>query len=185
MNYQAFGIATNTLIKSGIIAYPTEYCYGLGCDPMNRNAVQRVLEIKKRRWSQGLIIIASDLRQLVGLIDLSKKDILKEPCLSWPGPYTWLLPTLPRTPKWICGEHNTVAVRITDHPIARTLCRRFGRPIVSTSANRKGRPPIRTTHQLSAEFGNQIDFILKGSVGNTSEPSSMRDATSGEWIRVG
>jgi L-threonylcarbamoyladenylate synthase len=183
LNYPALNIATSTLSESGIIAYPTEYCYGLGCDPSNRGAVRRILQLKKRAWSLGLIVVAADLRQLVGLVDLSRKDLLQRPRESWPGPHTWLLPALPRTPIWICGKHNAVAVRVTAHPIARALCRRFGSAIVSTSANRSGRPPLRMGHQVRAEFEGEIDFILEGPVGRATSPSSIRDATSGNWIR--
>jgi L-threonylcarbamoyladenylate synthase len=183
LNYPALATAITTLSESGIVAYPTEYCYGLGCDPMNRNAVQRILQLKKRAWTSGLIVIAADLHQLASLIDLSRKDLLKQPCLSWPGPYTWLLPALPRTPRWIRGEHAAVAVRITAHPIAHALCRHLGSAIVSTSANRHGRPPLRTGHQLRAEFGDSIDFIFDGPVGRMAGPSSIRDARSGKWIR--
>jgi L-threonylcarbamoyladenylate synthase len=185
LNHPALAAATATLSEFGIVAYPTEYCYGLGCDPMNRGAVQRILQLKKRAWSNGLIVIAADLHQLSGLIDLSRKDLLQQPCSSWPGPHTWLLPALPRTPRWIRGEHNSVAVRVTAHPIARTLCRHFGSPIVSTSANRSGRPPLRTSHQVRAEFEDMIDFILEGPVGRASRPSSIRDTSSGNWVRGG
>ncbi len=183
MNHRELSTATKTLLGSGIIAYPTEYCYGLGCDPMNRLAVQRILRIKKRVWSRGLIVIASDLRHLKGLIDLSQKKLLEEPCATWPGPHTWLLPALKRTPKWVCGENRTVAVRITNHPIARQLCQRFGSPIISTSANRSSRPPIRTSHQVRAEFGGELDYILNGPVGRATSPSSIRDSMSRNWIR--
>ena len=185
MNHPALVTATTTLSESGIVAYPTEYCYGLGCDPMNRGAVQRILQLKKRAWSLGLIVIAADLRQLAGLIDLSRKDLLQQPRETWPGPHTWLLPALPGTPRWIRGEHSAVAVRVTAHPIARTLCRRFGSAIVSTSANRSGRPPLRTSHQVRTEFGGVIDFILDGPVGKITGPSSIRDAKSGKWVRGG
>ena len=149
---------------------------------MNRDGVRRILQLKKRAWSQGLIVIAADVCQLAGLIDLSRKDLLQQPCESWPGPHTWLLPALPGTPRWIRGEHSAVAVRVTAHPIARALCRRFGSAIVSTSANRSGRPPLRTSHQVRTEFEGAIDFILEGFVGRTTAPSSIRDAKSGKWI---
>ena len=171
------------LSESGIVAYPTEYCYGLGCDPMNQGAVRRILQLKRRAWWLGLIVIAADLRQLASLIDLSRKDLLQQPRETWPGPHTWLLPALPRAPRWICGEHSTVAVRVTAHTIASTLCRSFGSAIVSTSANRSGRPPLRTSYQVRAEFKNAIDFILEGPVGRTAGPSSIRDPKSGDWVR--
>ena len=152
---------------------------------MNRGAVQRILQLKKRAWSLGLIVIAADIRQLARLIDLSRKDQLQQPRQTWPGPHTWLLPALPGTPSWIRGEHSAVAVRVTAHPIARALCRRFGSAIVSTSANRSGRPPLRTSYQVRSEFGGAIDFILEGPVGKTTGPSSIRDAISGQWVRGG
>ena len=139
--------------------------------------------MKKRNWSKGLIIIASDLRQLSGLIDVKNGDILDKALSSWPGPHTWVFPALPRTPKWICGAHNTIAVRITDHPIALQLCRNFRSAIVSTSANRSSKPPLRTHRQAAAEFGNEVDFVLKGSVGRKSAPSTIRDVISGQVIR--
>lgn len=150
---------------------------------MNHVAVRRILQLKKRAWSLGLIIIATDLHQLAVFIDISEKELLQKPRESWPGPHTWLLPALPRTPRWIRGKHDAVAVRVTAHPIASTLCRRFGGAIVSTSANRSGRPPLRTSYQVHTEFENSIDFILEGSVGKTTGPSSIRDAKSGKWVR--
>ena len=123
MSHQALDAATKSLIANGIVAYPTEYCYGLGCNPMNRKAVERILKMKKRSWSQGLIIIASDPRQLAGLVDISRHDILHRPLQSWPGPYTWLIPALPKAPKWICGEHDTIAVRIMAWHASRHIIR--------------------------------------------------------------
>ena len=173
-----------TLSERGIVAYPTEYCYGLGCDPKDQNAVRRILRLKNRSWTRGLIIIAAELRQLTGLVDLSNESLLEAPRFSWPGPHTWLLPPLPGTPKWIRGNHHGVAVRVTAHPIARTLCRRFGSAIVSTSANRRGCSPLRTADRVHREFGTRVDFILDGQVGTASAPSSIRDAQSGKILRL-
>ena len=183
MNTGTLGLATQILKGCGVIAYPTEYCYGLGCDPLNRFAVERILKMKKRNWSKGLIVIASDLRQLSGLIDLKKGNFLDEAISSWPGPCTWVFPALPRAPKWICGTHNTLAVRITDHPIALQLCRNFRSAIVSTSANRSGKPPLRTHHQTAVEFEHEVDFILNGPVGRRGAPTTIRDVISGQLIR--
>ena len=185
MNHTALTAAVTTLSDRGIVAYPTEYCYGLGCDPTDENAVRRILRLKRRSWTRGLIIIAADLRQLTGLVDLSNKSLLDAPRSSWPGPHTWLLPALPRTPRWIRGQHHAVAVRVTAHPVARTLCRRFGSAIVSTSANRHGHSPLRTADRVHSEFGDKVDFILVGKVGAASAPSSIRDAQSGQILRPG
>ncbi len=183
MNHTEISAAVKTLSEFGIVAYPTEYCYGLGCDLRDQNAVRRILRLKRRSWVYGLIVIAADLRQLTGLIDLSNEPLLNAPRASWPGPHTWLLPALPRTPRWIRGQHCTVAVRITAHPLARALCRRFGSAIVSTSANRHGRYPLRTADRVHSEFGNRVDFILDGQVGKSTAPSSIHDAQSGQILR--
>ncbi len=171
------------LLESGVIAYPTEYCYGLGCDPMNYGAVKRILHIKHRHWGQGLILIASDLDQLGQFIDLSDKQLLEEPRSTWPGPHTWLLPALSRAPKWIRGHHDSIAVRIPNHPTAIALCRHFGAAIVSTSANRTGRPPLRKGLHVRREFGTDIDFIVDAPVGKMTAPSTIQDAMSGAIIR--
>ena len=165
------------------MAYPTEYCYGLGCNPTDQKAVRRILRLKRRSWAAGLIIIAADLRQLTRLVDLSDELLLDAPRSSWPGPHTWLLPALPGTPKWIRGQHHTVAVRVTAHPVAKILCQRFGSAIVSTSANRHGRAPLRTAGRVHNEFGDGVDFILEGQIGTASAPSSIHDAQSGQIIR--
>ena len=183
MYYSSIQKAAALLSESGIVAYLTEYCYGLGCDPMNYSAVKRLLNIKRRHWSQGLILIAADLNQLGAFIDLSSKTLLEKPCSTWPGPYTWLLPALNRTPRWIRGHHDSVAVRISNHPTAIALCRNFGAAIVSTSANKTGRPPLRTHRHVRCEFGTDIDFILDGSVGKMTKPSTIQDAISGALIR--
>src|SRR5512143_218632 len=131
--------AVRVLHHGGLIAYPTEAVYGLGCDPRNADAVLRLLNLKQRPWQKGLILIAADLAQLdpylLPLDEMMRARVVP----TWPGPNTWLLPARVETPHWLRGEHDTLAVRVTAHPVAAALCRAFGGPIVSTSANLAGK----------------------------------------------
>ncbi|MES9992413.1 MAG: L-threonylcarbamoyladenylate synthase [Candidatus Thiodiazotropha sp.] len=168
----------------GIIAYPTEAVYGLGCHPLNPQAVTRLLALKQRPMDKGLILIAdsvASLRPYIGdLSDPSMRPVVK----SWPGAATWLIPAAPNVPYWLTGEHSTLAVRVTDHPIAAALCRASGTPLVSTSANLSGRPPARNPLQVRLRCGPEVDLILHGGTGGLKRPTPIRDALSGQVIRA-
>lgn len=170
------------LRAGGIVAYPTEAVFGLGCDPLDREAVAHVLAAKGRSVTKGLILIASAPAQLRGLVR-TEGPAWERALASWPGFATWLLPVSPGTPRWLLGRHRRLAVRVTAHPGTRALCRAFGRAIVSTSANRSGRPPARTAMAVRRSLGPRVGFILPGPVGGEPRPSPVRDAVSGAWIR--
>ncbi len=171
------------LLRSGaIIAYPTEAVFGLGCDPLNRRAVYRLLEIKQRPVEKGLILIASDIGQLLPFVSIPNGHLRADLDATWPGPVTWLLPARPHTPRWLRGKHATIAVRVTAHPVAAALCDAFGGPIVSTSANASGRPPARTALQARRRCPG-IDAILNGRTGGLARPTEIRDATTGQTVR--
>ena len=104
---------------------------------------------------------------------------------SWPGPVTWLLPARPETPQWLCGAHESIAVRVTAHPLAAALCRAADGALVSTSANLSGRPAARTALQVQRIFGDSLDYVLHGDVGGRETPSDIKDALSGAVIRAG
>lgn len=178
---------TKILQKGGVIAYPTEGVYGFGCDPFNKNAVKKILALKQRKMAKGMILIAANWRQILPLINLKniKPTILKKIYQSWPGPVTWILPATKLVPKWIKGEHNSVAIRITAHPTAKKICRNFVSPIVSTSANLAGQPPIKTAKELLLQFPNdsKIAMITKGRVGRLKKPTKIFDAITGKSLR--
>ena len=167
----------------GVIAYPTEAVFGLGCDPANWSAVQRLLTLKNRSWRKGLILIASEQRQLepwVGKFRSSWSDQLEH---SWPGPTTWLLPAAPDCPDWLTGEHDTLAVRVTAHPLVRHLCDILDSALVSTSANASGQRPARSVLEIRLRLGSRIDFVLPGSLGGQQQPTEIRDLASGQFVR--
>ena len=145
--------ATVRCLKSGsIIAYPTEGVYGLGCDPFNELAVKKLLALKQRLVEKGLILISSDWSQVQHLTQPIAEKQLQAIFTTWPGPVTWVFPASQLAPSWICGKHPTIALRITDHSIAKMLCQQFGKPIVSSSANPEGQPPARTIKEVQQYF---------------------------------
>ena len=175
--------AVRALRRGGVVAYPTEAVFGLGCDPLDRRAVARVLAIKGRPMAKGLIVIAADPRQVRRLVR-PDGPAWQRAVATWPGFATWLLPVRPGVPRWLTGRHRRLAVRVTAHPVARALCRAFGGPLVSTSANRAGRPPLRTATAARVAFGAWLDAVVVGAVGGGSRPSPIRDAATGAWVRA-
>ena len=171
------------LNDGGVIAYSTEAVMGLGCDPWSGAAVAKVLQLKRRPVEKGLIIIAAAMEQLTELVDFSGIPNLDEITGSWPGPVTWLAPALPDTPRWLIGRHNTLAVRVSAHPVVRQLCEQVG-PLVSTSANPSGCHPARTLRRVRAYFGQDVDCYIPGKVGGDPRPSVIRHAISGRVLRA-
>ena len=174
--------AVAALDNGGIVAYPTEAVYGLGCEPLDPVAVMRLLALKRRPVEKGLILIASDLVQLEAYIEpLSKRD-LSRVRRTWPGPVTWLLPKSAHCPAWLSGAHDTIACRVTAHPVAAALCGAHGGALVSTSANPAGHPPARTPLAVRRHFGERIDWILHAPCGGNPRPSQIR-ALDGHIVR--
>lgn len=173
------------LRRGGIVAYPTEAVWGLGCDPFDADAVQRLLDLKRRPAAKGMIVIAADLSQVIAHLhwdDLpeTRRDAI---LASWPGPNTWLIPCKSHVPEWLRGDHDTLAVRITTHPIAAALCRAFQGPVVSTSANRAGEPPARILTDMLPDLLSQLDGWLEGDTSGLAQPSTIRDARGGDIVR--
>lgn len=175
--------AANVLGAGGIVAYPTEAVYGLGCDPRDAEAVQKILDLKRRGGAAGLILIAADARQFAGWIDPSEAEAAR--LAGDDEGITWVVTSGPSTPHWITGGRETVAVRITRHPIAAALCRAADYPVVSTSANRHGCPPARNALAVRRAFGTAVDYVLPGPTGPRARPSEIRAARTGIVLRAG
>lgn len=171
------------LIKAGgVIAYPTEAVWGLGCDPWNADAVYRLLQLKQRPVSKGLILIADCIHQFDFLLDGFPQPWMDRLAGSWPGPNTWLVPHRNRLPQWITGQHDTVALRVTAHPLVREVCALTG-PIISTSANPAGRPAARSRLRVEQYFEGHLDAVVGGALGGRRNPSLIRDLCSGTVVR--
>lgn len=173
---------TAILKLGGVIAYSTETILGLGCDPLNESAVKRILWLKSRSSQKGLILLMSDIKHL----NEFSQPLTKEQCSLIQGtdkrtPTTWLVPANPSLPAWLTGNHDKIAVRIAQHPVAKQLCDSFG-AIVSTSANYSGLTVANTEEQIRQLFGPYIDYVVIGAPG-TGVASTIRDVNTGEIIR--
>ncbi|MBX9586209.1 MAG: threonylcarbamoyl-AMP synthase [Gammaproteobacteria bacterium] len=173
-----------TALKQGdVIAYPTEAVFGLGCDPFNKTAVERLLSLKRRSVSKGLILIASDWNQISSLTRPIDESTMNRAQNTWPGPYTWIFPASDSVPPWIRGDYPGIALRVTQHPLASALCEAFGGPIVSTSANLEGTPPAKAVEDLVNIFPTGIGVILAGPLGDSENPTTIRDVLTGDFLR--
>lgn len=175
-------LAAAALSRGEVIAYPTEAVFGLGCDPGNQQAVERLLALKGRPVEKGLILIAGDITQLQQWIDLDRlhgefPHVLER----WPGPVTWLLPCKADTPHWLTGRFDSLAVRVSAHPQVQDLCASFGSAIVSTSANPTGQPPARDEAEVGRYFPDLL--VLPGAVDRQASPSTIIDARSQQVLR--
>ena len=177
--------AATVLQTGGVVAYPTEGVWGLGCDPRDQEAVLRLLAIKQRTVDKGLILIASHLDQLRPFLDIAAMPIdnLAAVLASWPGPHTWIMPASSDAPQWITGVHAGIAVRISAHAPVIELCNAFGGALVSTSANLSGQPAPRTRMGLDPELLRQVEGVLHGETGGRSAPTVIHDAITGAALR--
>lgn len=165
--------AVQCVQTGGVLAYPTEAVWGLGCDPTNSAAIKRILELKQRPWQKGLVVVAASFEQLEPWLEPLTEQQKTKVLSTWPGPISWVLPCKPSVSKWLKGEHQTLAVRVSAHPLVEALCQQTG-PLVSTSANPAGLEPARTRQEVEQYFMDSLDCILTGELGGRSQPSEIR-----------
>lgn len=175
--------AVSHLRAGGVIAYPTETVYGLGCDPLDEDAVERLLELKRRPREKGLILIGADLEQLLPYIDVADLALQKKLTAVTKRPTTWICPPRDGLPRWLTGRHHSIAVRITTSPVAQQLCQRYGAALISTSANPTGLAPARNALTVRRYFDARLDAIVSGQSDPSAQPSRIVDLISGEVIR--
>jgi len=178
--------AAALLRAGGVLAYPTEAVFGLGCDPHDHRAFVRLFELKQRPPTQGVLLIAADFAQVEPYIDLDAvpAGVMRQVRQSWPGPHTWIFPRAAGVPAWIHGSHAGIALRVTAHAPAAALCRAFGGALVSTSANRHDQPPARAAATVAACFGDALDGLLEAPLGGLDRPTTIRDALTGATVRA-
>ena len=180
---EALAAAVAVLRRGGVVAHATEGVWGLACDPLNANAVVRIVELKGRSASKGLIVIAgsdADFEAELAELEPTATERIRR---SWPGAVTWILPTS-RFPAGVTGGRKTIAARVPDHAQSRALASTFGGPIVSTSANRTGETPCRSEAQVLETLGAEVDYVLSGTLGNRAgRPSQIIDARTGATLR--
>ena len=170
------------LRRGGIIAYPTESCYGLGCDPRNPRALQRLIRLKGRSTAKGMLLIADHFKRLKPFVRPLHAADLARMQHSWPGPVTWVVPASNACPPLLTGGRPTIAVRVTAHPVAARLCRSLGMALVSTSANKSGKKPAKTAAECRRIFGAQVR-VIAGRIGQRRRPSTLIDLATGTLLR--
>lgn len=178
-------LLASLLRMGGVVAYPTESVFGLGCDPMSERAVSEVVRLKSRSAEQRLLLIAHSLTDALPWVSLDSvpSERMEQVQASWPGPSTWIFPASLAVPHWLAGTAGNIAIRVTAHRGAAELCRAFGGALVSTSANPHGAAPARDAADVLAYFPSGLDGVLLEPVGGLPRPSTIRHALTGEVIR--
>ena len=177
-----FRALASHLKLGGLIAYPTESCYGLGCDPQNFGAVKKLLKLKQRPQRKGLILIAANYAQVspyVLPLNLAQQQHLQ---VAGMNATTYLLPAKANTAHSLRGVHNSLAVRLTAHEFAKNLCRGVRSALVSTSANRSGLRSAKTATQCKKMFGEKV-WVLDGLIGKNKKPSTIRTWQGDKIVR--
>lgn len=170
------------IIRSGgVVIYPTETVYGLGCNPADVEAAKRVCIIKGRA-DKPLPVACADMeaaRRIVQFSPVAERVAAR----FWPGPLMLVLPAEVKYSIWVTHGASTLGVRVPDHAVARRLIMLSGGIIVSTSANKAGEPPPTTARKAADRLGGEIDLILDGGPSPLTQPSTVLDL-SGEqaWI---
>lgn len=184
LTYNSSGVS-NVLRQGGIIGYPTESVYGLGCNPFCERAVLEIFRLKQRSVAQGFLLIGANWEHIAGFIDFQQipDERLRVIEAHWPGPYTWVFPASSRVPRWLVGKHSGIALRLTAHPAAAAICDSFEGAIVSTSANPHGSPPARSAEALRAYFPTELAAIVEEPLGGIAQPTPIRDALTGASLR--
>ncbi len=171
-------VQTADCIRSGgVVVYPTETVYGIGADPFNSSAFERIFSLKGRETEKGLILLIRGRRDLDALVaDVSRAaELLMD--AFWPGPLTLIFPASPNLPAHLLGPTSTIALRMSDAPVASSLLQHAGRPVTSTSANRSGQPPARSAREAFDDLGSDVDLILDGGTAPDSRPSTLVDVS--------
>lgn len=169
--------AADVLKCGGVIGYPTETVYGIGCSAFNGNAVDRIIQLKNRDRSKAMIIIAGDtvqVRELVTSIPEEAERLIEN---FWPGPLTIVFEASSLLKDFAFGKSKTIAIRIPDSVICMELIKESGFPIISTSANISGQPPATSAEQVADYFGTQLDLIVDGGPSQEIHPSTVVDIT--------
>lgn len=174
--------AAQLVHQGGVIAYPTETVYGLGCDPLCFEAVQYLCRLKNRELSKGLILLGNDIQLFSNyIVPLNEADLAR---ISQTGEtISWIVAAGESTPDWLTGGRDTLVIRITDHPVVSKLCNRLGHPLVSSSANPGGHKPALNTLQVHRYFHNRVDAILSSTHKSSGRPSTIRQLDNNRLLR--
>jgi tRNA threonylcarbamoyl adenosine modification protein (Sua5/YciO/YrdC/YwlC family) len=169
------------LNEGGVIAYPTDTTFGLGCDLMNKGAIERLYQIKGMSRDQALAFICPDLSDIAkyAVVENQVYRVLKR---FLPGPYTFILQATREVPKIVQTKQKTVGIRVPEHPIPVAIVRELGRPLISSTAGRHGAEPLVDPWEIDQEFGG-LDLVIDGGDAGGTVPTTVVDLSHGD-VRV-
>jgi len=172
----AIQTAAQTVKKGGVIVYPTDTVYGLGCNPFDQEAVTRIFKIKGER-TKPLPILASNINEVEKIAHVTEKT-QKLAKKFWPGPLTMVLLKKPLLPEIVTCKLDSVAMRVPNHDVALELIRLSGGLLIGTSANKTGEKPPRTASEAVEQIGEEVDLILDGGPTPLGASSTIIDLTT-------
>ena len=177
--------AVAALSGGGLVAFPTDTYYGLGCDLFDKRAIERIYLLKQLPRTQELSFICQDLAEIAryAIVDNAAYRVLRR---KVPGPFTFILPATRLVPDLVLRRQKTVGIRIPDSPVALELVRKLGHPIISTSAATPDGEVLIDARDIKEKLGHGLDLILDGGY-RANDPSSVIDLSGPEpvVIRVG
>ena len=166
------------LKRGGLIAYPTEFCFGLGCDPFNHKAINKIIRLKQRDKKKGLIVIAAKTTQLKKLTTPLDQEVSS----YWPGPFTLVVRAQTSVPFSLTVKNRRIAVRVSAHDLVIQLCNYLNMPLISTSANKAGFKPVKTYLEANRLFGRNV-LVMPGTTGFLKRPSVIIDWDNRKILR--
>ncbi len=160
-----------SLRQGGVIVYPTDTTYGLGCDIFNKKGVRRIYQIKQRDPRKPFSFICADISDVANYAQVSNFafKILKR---HLPGPYTFILEATRLVPELLTTKQRTVGIRIPENEIALAIVRELGHPLVTTSVNPSGEEPLNDPIKIQEEIGKRLDYVVDGGV-LLNDPSTV------------
>ncbi len=171
--------ASDIIKNGGVVIYPTEGIYGIGCDPYNEHSVEKIFQLKGRDYDKRFILISSQAGFLTDIIDI---DISQDERLKSKDFVTWIVQANNSFPSW-WKRYNGLAVRKTQHTKVKDLCNKVGSSIVSTSANYSNQEYINDITVIEKLFDGKVSCIVNGKLGNKKKPSTVRDIMTNEILR--
>jgi len=172
-------MAVKIMKRGGLIIYPTETCYGIGCDATNSKAIKKIYKIKKREKKKAMTILVSNRRMIKKYVKVTKKieKLMKN---FMPGPLTIIAKK--RNDNFLVNRENTVAFRVSSNKLATNIVKNLKKPIISTSANISKESPIYNIKEIIKTFDKKVDMIIDGGNLKKIKPSTIIDMTNNEDI---
>ncbi|MFT3766331.1 MAG: L-threonylcarbamoyladenylate synthase [Minicystis sp.] len=169
------------LNEGGVIAYPTDTVFGLGCDLMNKQAIERLYQLKGVSRDHPLAFICPDLSDIAkyAVVENAVYRVIKR---FLPGPYCFILQATREVPKIVQTKQKTVGIRVPDHPVTLAIARELGRPLISTTAGRHGQEPLVDPWEIEQEFSG-LDLVIDGGDAGGTVPTTVVDLSQGD-VRI-